>query len=126
MKEERMQILRMVQEGTISAEDGAKLLAALSNGEEQRETKAQGPTRVEMPALQRRWLRIRVTDKGSDNARVNLTVPLSLLDWGLKLAESGAGLNLTAVRDVIRGGAEGKILEVDESESGDRVEIFVE
>jgi hypothetical protein len=130
MQEERMQILRMVQEGTINAADGAQLLAALSSGESSREAASSsnnGGGRAEMPiSLQRRWLRIRVTDKDSNNARVNLTVPLSLLDWGLKLAESGAGLNLAAVRDVIRGGAEGKILEVDESESGDRVEIFVE
>ena len=30
--EERMKILQMVQEGKISADDGAKLLAALSEG----------------------------------------------------------------------------------------------
>ncbi|HEX8681238.1 MAG TPA: hypothetical protein VF707_02920 [Ardenticatenaceae bacterium] len=122
MKEERLQILRMIQEGIISAEDGAKLLAALGSDEPR-----EAPTHVSSPvSTQRRWLRIRVSDRNGENARVNLTLPLSLLDWGLRLAEGGVGLNLAAVRDVIRGGAEGKILEVDESESGERVEIFVE
>jgi hypothetical protein len=122
MKEERLQILRMIQEGTISPEDGAKLLAALGSDEPRQAT-----AQMESPvSTQRRWLRIRVSDRNGENARVNLTLPLSLLDWGLRLAEGGVGLNLAAVRDVIRGGAEGKILEVDESESGERVEIFVE
>ena len=42
------------------------------------------------------------------------------------MAESTAGVHLSAVRDVIRDGAEGKIIEVEDSSSGDRVEIFVE
>ena len=124
MKEERMQILRMIQEGTISAADGAQLLAAL--GEERQGKTPSVPTRVESPVMPRRWLRIRVTDKNTERVRVNVTLPLGLLDWGLKLAESGVGLNLAAVRDVIQGGAEGKILEVDESGTDERVEIFVE
>lgn len=129
MKEERLQILKMIQDGIISAEEGARLIAALGEREQaqrqanQRETPVYPP---EWPALHRRWLRIRVTDKRNERDRVNVTLPISLLDWGLKMAEMTAGINLAAVRDVIRGGAEGKILEVDDSESDERVEIFVE
>ncbi len=121
MKEERLQILRMIQEGTITAEEGASLLAALGV-EQAREEDGGHQTR---PAT-RRWFRIRVIDKANDRVKVNLTLPIGLLDWGLNLAESGVGLNLSAVRDVIHAGAQGKILEVDESESSERVEISVE
>jgi hypothetical protein len=120
MKEERLQILRMIQEGTITAEQGASLLAALGAEQAQDEDGAR-PARTTT-----RWFRIRVIDKANDRVKVNLTLPVGLLDWGLKLAESGVGLNLAAVRDVIQAGAEGKILEVDESESSERVEISVE
>ncbi len=121
MKEERLQILRMIQEGTISAEEGAALLAAL--GADRARTQLASH---EVPSVTSRWLRIRVIDKATERAKVNLTLPIGLLDWGLKLAENGVGVNLAAVRDVIRSGAEGKILEVDESGSSERVEISVE
>jgi len=127
MKEERLQILQMIQEGLITSDEGAKLLAALSKSEQPKQkTTNQAPRYTERPRSSRRWLRIRVTDKSNERDRVNLTLPIALVDWGLKMAESTAGVHLSAVRDVIRDGAEGKIIEVEDSSSGDRVEIFVE
>ncbi|MBA3534097.1 MAG: hypothetical protein H0T73_19420 [Ardenticatenales bacterium] len=136
MKEERLQILRMIQDGTITPEDGAKLLAALTEGRggippvPPMPHMPPGPGALfnpfqETPISNRRWLRIRVTDTTNERVRVNVTIPIGLLDWGLKMAQM-SGVNLAAIREAIHGGAEGKILEVDESESGDRVEIFVE
>ena len=54
--EERMKILKMIQEGKISADEGAKLLKALSASSEKpkRSSKLSGG--------QARWLRVRVTD----------------------------------------------------------------
>lgn len=129
MKEERLQILQMIQEGLITSDEGAKLLAALSKPEQPKAktiSQAKAPRYRERPRSSRRWLRIRVTDKSNERDRVNLTLPIALVDWGLKMAESTAGVHLSAVRDVIRDGAEGKIIEVEDSSSGDRVEIFVE
>ena len=131
MKEERLQILQMIQEGLITSDEGAKLLAALSKPEQPKQKQktiyqAQAPRYRERPRSSRRWLRIKVTDKANERDRVNLTLPIALVDWGLKMAESSAGVHLSAVRDVIRDGAEGKIIEVEDSSSGDRVEIFVE
>ena len=125
MKEERLQILQMIQEGLITPDEGAKLLAALSKPEQPKASR-QEPRYTERPRSSRRWLRIRVTDNSNERDRVNLTLPIALVDWGLKMAETSAGVRLSAVRDVIRDGAEGKIIEVEDSSSGDRVEIFVE
>lgn len=125
MKEERMQILRMIQEGIISAEEGASLLAALGQREQAQRVREE-PVYPDLPMLARRWLRIRVTDPNNERDRVNLTVPIGLLDWGLRMAEMTAGVRLTAVREVIRSGAEGKILEIDDAETNQRLEIFVE
>lgn len=125
MKEERLQILQMIQEGLITPDEGAKLLAALSKPKQPKQS-YQEPRRSERPRSSRRWLRIRVTDKTNERDRVNLTLPIGLVDWGLKMAETTAGIRLSAVRDVISDGAEGKIIEVEDSSSGERVEIFVE
>lgn len=129
MKEERLQILSMIQEGIISAEEGAQLLAALSARAEQpvKEPPRREMLRWQQPSTSsRRWLRIRVTDKTNERDRVNVTIPIRFLDWGIRMIEMTTNVSLHAVRDVIEGGAEGKILEIDDKKSGERIEIFVE
>lgn len=128
MKEERLQILNMIQEGIISGEEGAKLLAALSARTDSpaKEVSHRERLRWEQPSSSRRWLRIRVTDKANERDRVNVTIPVRFLDWGIRMIEMTTNVSLHAVRDVIQGGAEGKILEIDDKKSGERIEIFVE
>ena len=52
--EERMKILQMIQEGKITAEDGAKLLAAISEAPKRR-------SRTVSRTKDSRFMRIRVT-----------------------------------------------------------------
>jgi hypothetical protein len=125
VKEERLQVLTMIQEGVITPEEGARLLAAMGDRSAPGAKMAEVPVR-ERAAYNPRWLRIKISDKRNESARVNITIPLPLLDWGLRIAEQSAGINLSAVRDVIRSGAEGKIIEVEDSASEGRVEISVE
>lgn len=127
MREERLQVLKMIQEGIITPEEGARLLAAMGD---RTPTPPKAPkvpeVPVQRPAYNPRWLRVKISDKRNDSTKINITIPLPLLDWGLKIAEESAGVNLSAVRDVIRNGAEGKIIEVEDSASDGRVEISVE
>mgnify|MGYP001297335049 CR=1 FL=1 len=126
MKEERLQILRMIQEGIISAEEGASLLSAMQSSEEK---PASGGARrvVESPVLPHRWVRIRVIDKSNERTRVNLTIPIGLLDWGLRLAESMGGLNMSKLRTLIYGGLNGgELLDLESDESNERVVITLE
>ena len=62
--EERMKILKMVEDGKISAEDGAKLLAALSNGNGASAAASSAQTSYTnvKSASGAKWFRIRVTD----------------------------------------------------------------
>lgn len=55
--EERLKILRMIDDGKINAEEGAKLLSALS---ESRQSKSKSAVRSTTGGA--RWLRVRVTD----------------------------------------------------------------
>jgi hypothetical protein len=128
VKEERLQVLKMIQEGIITPEEGARLLAAMGD---RTPTPPKPPKAPEAPVRERpvynpRWLRIKISDKRNESTKVNITIPLPLLDWGLRIAEESAGVNLSAVREVIRNGAEGKIIEVEDSASEGRVEISVE
>lgn len=118
--EERLRILKMVEQKQISAADGAKLLTALQAGANEN---APQPARA-------RWLRVRVTDRASGRNKVNVTIPIGLLDVGLKmgarLPAEMTGMDLSAIHAAIKQGIQGKIVEVDDEDDDEHVEVFVE
>ncbi len=123
--EERMKILKMVEEGKVTAEDGAKLLAALNDG--RRAGAAAGSMRG---AGGGRWLRIRVTDIASGRSKASVQIPLGLIDAGMKIGAHFApeveGVDMSHVMDAVRSGMTGKIIDVTDDEDGEHVEIYVE
>ncbi len=120
--EERMRILKMIEEKQITAEEGAKLLEAL------RATGGDAAQREEVPKA--RWLRVRVTDRSSGKLKVNVNIPVGLVDVGLKMGARFApemnGMDLSAIQTAIKGGMQGRIIEVDDEADNERVEVFVE
>lgn len=123
--EERMRILKMIDEGKISAEEGAKLLSALS---ENRRASA-GPIPARMPGGAR-WLRVRVTDVASGRSKATVQLPLNLLDAGMKIGAHFAaeidGVDMNTIIEALRSGMTGKIIDVIDEKDGEHVEIFVE
>jgi hypothetical protein len=122
--EERMKILKMIEEGKLSAEEGTKLLAALS------EKRMSAPPRMPgMPGAPR-WLRIRVTDVRSGRSKASVQIPLALVDAGLKIGAHFApeveGVDMSNVMEALRSGVTGKIIDVTDEEDGEHVEIYVE
>lgn len=124
--EDRMKILKMIEEGKISAEDGAKLLSALSEG--RRGPGPVGPSRLAGTAG--RWLRIRVTDIATGRSKASVQIPLGLIDAGLKIGAHFApeveGVDMSYVMEALRSGMTGKIIDVTDDEDGEHVEIYVE
>lgn len=124
MKEERAQILKMVGQGKISAEEGASLLAAITPPERRRP-----PARTH-DAFRGRWLRVRVLNMATGKTKVNVNLPMGLVDMGLRFgaqfAPDLADFNMDELMAAIEEGAQGKILEVEDAEDGERVEIFIE
>ena len=133
MREDRLKILRMLEEGKIKAEEAARLLEAL-NGPEKPERKAQ-------------WLRIRVYDKDEDEPKVKVNLPFSLLKLFTKfgklkekipskvqerLREKGIELDDEGLENLDKlieeAGAQGKvtIADVVDEEDGQKVEIYIE
>ena len=123
-KEERAQILKMVSEEKISAEEGARLLSAIaSHGGPER------PARMN-EALRGRWLRVRVLDMVTGKPKVNFSLPMGLVNVGLRrgaqFVPELADIDLDEFMSAIDEGTRGKVLEVEDSEDGERVEIFIE
>jgi hypothetical protein len=121
--EERMKILKMVETGQISAEEGAKLLAALSSS-----SRHKAPSVA--AADQAKWFRVRVMDLSSGRSKVNVNIPMGLVNVGIKMGARFApeveGLDFDEIMEAIRSGAQGKILDMVNEEDGERVEIFIE
>lgn len=119
--EERMRILKMIQEDKITAEEGAKLLAALRDS--RKELHPPSP-----PTLKKGWLRVRVTDMHTGRTKVNVNLPMGLVDAGMNIATQFApDVNFSEIADAIRSGAmEGKIVDVIDEEDGEHVEVFIE
>lgn len=126
--EERMQILRMVESKQITAEEAAKLLSAMDTAESNQARPGTQPAN----GYRSRWLRIRVTD-GKGRQKVNVNVPYSLVEvaarFGVKFIPRDVdlgGVNAQDILAAIRSGVQGKLVEVENEDSGEHVEIFIE
>jgi len=120
--EERLKILKMVEEGKITAEEGARLLAALSQSRKpERKPIPRGP------GGSTRWLRVRVTDSITGKTKATVNLPMGLVDAGLKIASQYApDIAYDDLAAAIHEGIEGKIIDVVDEEDGEHVEIFIE
>ena len=120
MNDERMQILKMIEEGKITAEEGARLLEALSRA---------GGTKAESPG-DGKWFRVRVTDLRTGKPKVNVNIPIGLVNVGMrmgaKFVPDMAGVDLEEIMRAVREGTQGRIVDVEDQESDERVEIYVE
>jgi len=120
-----MQILKMVAEKKITAEEGAKLLSALEpdKKKESQVVVVGGPSSP-------RWFRIRVTDLETGKSKVNVNLPMSLVNVGMKMGARFApeieGMDMAQIFEQIQEGAQGKLIEAEDMEDGERVEIYVE
>jgi hypothetical protein len=122
--EERMKILKMIREGKITAEEGAKLLSALGEGST--------PSRKQSPRSPggSRWFRVRVTDMATGKTKTSVNIPLGLMEWGMQIGAQFApevgNIKLDQLQEMLDSGMEGKIVDVIDEEDGEHVEIFIE
>ena len=123
MREERLEILRLLEAGTITADEAATLLDAID--------------RVMVPppnggsaalrSTESRLVRIRVTESTTGRAVVNLAFPLGLIKSGLDIAGQFVPEYLPkvdAIRESVTAGFRGPLVDIDDG--GQRVEIIAE
>jgi hypothetical protein len=126
LREERLEILRMLETGTITAEEAATLLEALDRASAPLVAVMPPPTTAPRPP-EARQVRIRVTDSSNGKAMVNLAFPLGLIKSGLDIAGQFVPEYLPkadAIRESVSGGFRGTLVDVDDG--GQRLEIIAE
>lgn len=123
MREERLEILRLLEAGTITADEAATLLDALD-----RATLPPPHSGAAAPrGAEARQVRIRVTDSTNGRVMVNLAFPLGLIETGLDIAGQFVPEYLPeakALRESVSTGLRGSLVDVDDG--GQRVEIIAE
>jgi hypothetical protein len=119
MNDEQDRVLKLLEEKKITAEEAAKLLDAIKGS-------AGGDKR-------NRFLKVRVFPRGSDKAKVNVTLPIGLVKWGMNFIPNEAKakieeqeIDMKMITDALEKGITGKIVDVDEDEHGNHVEIWLE
>jgi hypothetical protein len=126
--EERIRILKLIQEGKVTAEEGTKLLSALSSSATKTK-KARMPTGAPGGKTPR-WFRVRVTDLVTGKTKTSVNIPLGLMEWGLKIGAQYApevqGLDMNQLTEMLQAGAMGKVVDVIDEEDGEHVEIYIE
>jgi hypothetical protein len=121
MKEEIRKILKMVEEKKITAEEAEKLIDMIepeNTGLTQYDSSANGNYE--------KFLRVKVVENGAN--KVNVNIPLSLIEVGLKLGtqvgaqfepklEALKNIDFNEIIQSIKNGAQGKLVEIEDDET---------
>ena len=124
MRDERVRVLEMVQEGRITPEEAIDLLDALDAGARQEQT----PQGRRM-ARDLHWLAIRVTDLQSGRLKTNLNIPIDVVRYGLSFARRWIPMpahQIDELATAIQRGRRGTVFDVTDENDQQRVEIVVE
>jgi len=120
MNEERMRILKMLQEGKITVDEATELIKAMEASQSEESILAEGKPK---------WLKVRVSSGDSEKVSVNL--PLSLARVALKFIPQQAkgqmeeqGIDIDALLSAVTETKIGKLVEVEDGE--DHVSVWIE
>ncbi len=116
MSEDRLQILKMIENGTISADDGLKLLDAVSEKKEDKTNNTRGV----------KWVRVVVTDDMKGKS-VDIKLPSSLFKvFGTKIIkEVDSEIDINEILEMIHSGVEGELVNLT-TDDGHIVSISLE
>ncbi len=126
MSQEKLKILEMIQQKTITPQEGAELLKALDKD-----------TQTKMPSAKKdafKMFKIRINSNDGD--KVNISIPLEFAKIALrsrkgipnldkKINNMNVDIDFEEILEMIDKGTDGKIVDI-ESGDGDKVEIYVE
>ena len=136
---EALEVPRMVQEGKVTPEQGAQLLEALKS-----QPLSVAASVGEKPRFLRLRVNVREREGQGDKVAVNLNLPIAMADLALKMLEKAeftkagetirlgeylkdlGGMDVSAILQMVKEGAEGKLVDVDvDEEGGDKVKVEV-
>jgi hypothetical protein len=121
---ETQRVLKLLEEKKLTADEAAKLLDALGS--------APNPL-AGSDGDKAKFLKVRVTDKATGKLKVNVTLPLAIVRWGMQFVPDSAQMELNehniSLDDITRAlesGFQGKLVEVDDENDDEHVEVYVE
>lgn len=124
--EERLKIMKMVQDGKITAEEAIILLEALDGGKKE-SANAEPQSKPSGPG---RWFRVKVSDSSTGKPRANIRLPISLVSAGIKMGARFSpeldGVDMNVLREAIVNNRTGMVLDVFDDQDGEHVEIYIE
>lgn len=123
LKDERIQILELLKDGTITPDEAEKLLSALMQDQTQETITPQKEKKQPF-----RMLKIVVDASSGEKVRVNIPVEFAKLLKNGKFGNSKLDdfeIDIDAILDMVNQGVLGEIVTVD-SEKGDKIRIIVE
>ena len=127
--EERLKVLKMVADGKITAEVAAELLKALEASTRKPEEENRPTVNINSKGSGR-FFRVRVTDTESGRARVNIRLPVGMINAGIRMgmrfSPEVEGLDAARMAEALASGETGKIMDVYDDEDGEHVEVFIE
>ena len=123
-QDERMKILQMVENGRISAGEGATLLGTLTKDH------TSEPELNLNSENNPQWFRVRVTDTVTGKRKAIVNIPIDLMDWGLKLGAQFAPelseVDMATLSRAVRESQASKIVDVVDDVGGEYVEVYIE
>lgn len=118
MQEEKLRILKLLEEGRLTADEAGRLLDALDGGGEK-------------AGRGRKHLKVKVIKDDNEKAEVNVKLPMELLDVAARMVPrkqkeklEASGVDLESIIEMVNCGVEGRLAEV--RLDGKKVRIVVE
>jgi hypothetical protein len=128
--EERLKVLKMVQEGKITAEVAAELLKALDASARKADADERSTSSFSGGKGGGRFFRVRVTDTATGRTRVNIRLPVGMVNAGIRMgmrfSPEVEGLDATRMAEALASGETGQIMDIYDDEDGEHVEVFIE
>jgi hypothetical protein len=115
---ERQRILKLLEDKKITADEASRLLDALGD---------------EGGGGRAKFLKVKVFEKCCDEPKVNVTLPIAVVRWGMQFVpgEARAKMNerhidFDRITEALEHDFVGKLIEVEGDEDHERVEVYLE
>jgi hypothetical protein len=136
--EKRFEILQLLADGKITADEAAEILSASPKVEIEKPTPPKAPENVQTEPVEKsavsngrkpKWLHVQVNDLESGKSKVQVNIPLRMVKFGLGMGRRFApeldGVDWDDLTRVVTE-EEGVLVDVQDAEDGEHVRIFVD
>lgn len=114
LNKEQLQILKMINAGKISVEEGAQLLEAIEVGNDQNNI------------IQPQTIVIKVSEDGKQHSNINIPFTFVKAVWKFLPAEVQSLIDIQEINNKIAAGASGRVIEVEQVEADRKIEVYLQ